>query len=77
MTIAIILFAMTYILLLTLPRWRAYIALGSAALFVVLGILPVKEVLGTVDFKKQTYIMTKISPFVFVKPRYKRRDLHL
>ncbi len=40
MTLAIILFAITYVLLLIFSKYRAYIALASAALFVIVGILP-------------------------------------
>ena len=40
MTIAIIIFAITYLSLLIFSNYRAYIALGSAALFVALGIMP-------------------------------------
>jgi Na+/H+ antiporter NhaD/arsenite permease-like protein len=47
---AIILFALTYILLLFFSKYRAYIALASAALFVVLGILPVGKIFGSVDW---------------------------
>jgi len=50
MTIAIILFTVTYVLLLVLPKYRAYIALASAAIFVIAGILPVQHVLGAVDW---------------------------
>ncbi len=38
MTIAIIIFAITYLSLLIFSNYRAYIALGSAAIFVALGI---------------------------------------
>ncbi len=41
---AIILFILTYILLLSFPKIRAYIALTSAVLFVALGILPLNKV---------------------------------
>lgn len=47
---AIIIFILTYVLLLTLPRHRAKIAVTSAALFVILGIIPVREVLTTIDW---------------------------
>lgn len=47
---AIILFALTYLLLLVFPKVRAYIALSSAAIFVVLGILPIGNVLEAVDW---------------------------
>jgi Na+/H+ antiporter NhaD/arsenite permease-like protein len=49
-TTAIILFAMTYLTLLAFPKVRAYIALTSAALFVILGILPVGQVLTAIDW---------------------------
>ena len=49
-TIAIVLFALTYLSLLVFPRIRAYIALVSAAIFVILGILPLNQVLETVDW---------------------------
>ena len=48
--IALGLFVLTYILLLTFPKIRAYIALASAATFVALGILPLNKVLSTVDW---------------------------
>lgn len=50
MILALILFLFTYILLLALPKYRAYIALASAALFVILGILPVSKVFFSVDW---------------------------
>lgn len=48
--LALSLFILTYALLLILPNLRAYIALGSAVLFVAFGILPISEVIGTVDW---------------------------
>ncbi|NLZ92996.1 MAG: TRAP transporter large permease subunit [Firmicutes bacterium] len=50
MTLALVLFLLTYVLLLALPKYRAYIALASAALFVVLGILPANKVFFSVDW---------------------------
>lgn len=47
---AIIIFILTYVLLLSLPRHRAKIALASAALFVILGIMPLENVLSTIDW---------------------------
>lgn len=49
-TIALVLFLLTYVLLLVFPKIRAYIALISATIFVLLGILPVTDVLSTVDW---------------------------
>lgn len=50
MTIALILFALTYILLLALPNYRHWVALASAALFVALGILKLGAVPGAIDW---------------------------
>lgn len=36
--------------MIALPNYRSYVALASAAIFVALGILPVTEVLGYIDF---------------------------
>ena len=49
-TLAIVLFLMTYASLLIFPKIRAYIALGSAAIFVLLGILPIGKVFFAVDW---------------------------
>lgn len=50
MSTAIILFILTYVLLLAIPKYRAYVALSSAALFVLFGILPLQKVLSSVDW---------------------------
>jgi len=49
-TIAIVLFVLTYALLLSFPKVRAYIAVASASIFVILGILPLSKVFTTVDW---------------------------
>ena len=50
MTIALALFALTYVGLLLLQDKRHLVALISALLFILCGILPLKKVLGTIDF---------------------------
>lgn len=50
MIVALILFLVTYAALLIFPKIRAYIALTSAALFVILGILPIEKVFFAVDW---------------------------
>ncbi len=47
---AITIFVITYACLLLIPNKRAYIALGSATIFVVLGILPWNQVVSTIDW---------------------------
>lgn len=49
-TTAIVLFILTYVLLLSLPKHRAKIAVTTATIFVVLGILPLSKVFSTVDW---------------------------
>ena len=50
MYIALALFAVTYVLMLVFSKYRPYIALASALVFIVTGMLPLKSVLGTIDF---------------------------
>lgn len=50
MALALVIFVATYALLLSFPKYRAYIALASAAIFIIVGILPVKDILGSLDF---------------------------
>ena len=47
---ALILFALTYVLMLTFSKYRPYIALGSALVFIISGMLPLKNVFGAIDF---------------------------
>ena len=50
MTLAIILFAATYVLMLTFSKYRPWFALGSGLLFILTGMLPMEEILGALDF---------------------------
>ena len=47
---ALILFAATYVLMLVFSKYRPYIALGSALIFIVTGMLPIDQVLGSIDY---------------------------
>ena len=47
---AIILFTATYVLMLTLSKYRPYIALISGLIFVLTGMLPVNQIVGSLDF---------------------------
>ncbi|MGB4590430.1 MAG: SLC13 family permease [Clostridiaceae bacterium] len=47
---AIVLFIVTYILLLSVPKYRAHIAVLSASIFIVLGIMPLDKVIGTINW---------------------------
>ena len=50
MLLAVILFAATYVLMLTFSKYRPYIALVSGAVFILTGMLPLNQVLGSLDF---------------------------
>lgn len=50
MIYAIALFAVTYVLMLALGKYRTYIALGSAAIFIISGMLPFDQIFGSIDF---------------------------
>ena len=46
---ALILFALTYVLMLTFSKYRPYIALASALIFIVTGMLPLAEIWPSID----------------------------
>lgn len=50
MVTALCIFAATYVLLLLLPKLRPYVAIASAATFVILGILPAGKVFSSIDW---------------------------
>ncbi len=47
---AIILFAATYVLMLTFSKYRPYIALASGVIFILSGMLPLGEIIPSLDF---------------------------
>ncbi len=50
MIYAIILFALTYVLMLSFSKYRHYIALASGVIFIVTKMLPLNQVIGALDF---------------------------
>ena len=50
MIYALILFAATYIGMLTFQKYRPYIALASGLIFIVTGMLPLDQIVGAIDF---------------------------
>lgn len=47
---AITIFAIAYVLMLIFSKYRPYIALGGALIFIVSGMLPLNQVFGAIDF---------------------------
>ena len=50
MYISLFLFAITYMLMLMFSKYRTHIALASAAVFVLSGLLPIDNIFNTIDF---------------------------
>lgn len=50
MLLALVLFVITYALMITFSKFRWLIAFASAGIFVLLGVLPVGEILGAIDW---------------------------
>ena len=49
-TLAIVLFVIMYVLMVVLPKKRAYVALSTALIFVITGILPFNQVFSAIDW---------------------------
>jgi len=47
---AIILFAVTYVLMISFGKYRPYIALTSGVIFIATGMLPMNQIIGALDF---------------------------
>lgn len=50
MIYALVAFALTYVLMIALPKWRHFVALASAVLTLAVGFLPIDGILGAIDF---------------------------
>ncbi len=47
---ALAVFAAAYVLMLIFSKFRPYIALGAAAVFIITGMLPLNQIVGAIDF---------------------------
>lgn len=54
---AVVLFALTYVLMLIFSKYRPYIALASGLLFIITGMLPLDQIIGSIDFNVILMIM--------------------
>lgn len=50
MLYAIILFVVTYVLMLVFSKYRPYIAIASALIFIISGMLPISDIIPSIDF---------------------------
>lgn len=80
MPLAIALFALTYVLMLVLSGYRKYVALGSAAIFLLTGMLPLEQLPGTISWNVIMMIvgtMGLVSLFIDSKMPARMADLLL
>lgn len=74
MTVALILFIITYVLMIIFSDKRPYIALTSAVLFVVLGIMPIGDVLGAINWNVLMMLAgTMGTVFLFIESKMPNR----
>ena len=50
MITALIIFILTYVLMIALPKYRIFTVIVSALIFIIFGILPINKVLGAIDW---------------------------
>ena len=79
-TVALVLFIVTYILIIAFQKWRPYVALAAAVVFVALGILPLRELGGAIDWNILMMLagtMGTVSLFIESKMPNRMSDLLL
>jgi len=79
-TIAIVLFILTYILIIIFQKWRQWIALASAVIFVAAGVLPLGELGTAIDWNILMMLagtMGTVSLFIESKMPNRMSDLLL
>ena len=73
-TIALALFVITYVLMIALSEKRPYIALLSAAAYVLLGIMPVSSIVSTIDWNVLMMLAgTMGTVFLFIESKMPNR----
>ncbi len=69
-TFAVILFALMYVLMIAKPKYRPYYALSAAAVFLLTGILPVNDLVSTINWNVLLMIAgTMIIVYYFIDSR--------
>ena len=73
-TIAIVLFALMYILMILLPARRALVALSTAVIFILIGIIPLTEAVMNIDLNVLMMLTgTMITVDFFIRSRMPNR----
>ncbi|MBR3403706.1 MAG: TRAP transporter large permease subunit [Firmicutes bacterium] len=72
--LALVLFILMYVLMITLPKWRPFYALGVAVIFLITGILPIGSLLSTINWNVLMMITgTMIIVYYFIESRMPNR----
>ena len=72
--LALVLFILMYVLMITLPKWRPFYALGVAVIFLISGILPIGSLLSTINWNVLMMISgTMIIVYYFIESRMPNR----
>ena len=73
-TIALVLFIITYVLMIALSEKRPYVALISAILYVALGIMPVGQIVHEIDWNVLMMLAGTMGPvFLFIESKMPNR----
>ena len=74
MLLAVIAFAVTYVLMIALPKWRHWVALASAVFFVAAGVMPLGDVFGAINWNVLLMLFgTMGTVFFFIESKMPNR----
>ncbi len=74
MMVALVLFIITYVLMIALSKYRPFVALTSALIFIVIGIMPVNEVFSSIDWNVLMMLAgTMGTVFLFIESKMPNR----
>lgn len=74
MILALILFILTYILMIALPKYRIYVVLVSTLMFIILGILPISKIFTSIDWNVLMILMGTMGiVFFFIESKMPNR----
>ena len=72
--LALVLFGLMYVGIIGLPKWKKYFALGVAAVFIALGILPLNKIWGAINWNVLLMITgTMLIVYYFIESQMPNR----
>ncbi len=74
MIVSLVLFIITYVLMIALSKYRPFVALTSAIIFIILGIMPLNEVFSSIDWNVLMMLAgTMGTVFLFIESKMPNR----